>query len=73
VVQYFLRIGSYNRSSHPAKMPIFYWRERNYVSPKLHINKLATIFAQHVGWMHPIFQEEDYAYMAINLEDYSVR
>jgi hypothetical protein len=24
---YFLRIGSYNRSSHPAKMLIFYWRE----------------------------------------------
>jgi len=66
---YFLKIGLYNRSSHPAKMLIFYWRERNYVPPKLHINKLATIFAQHVGQMQLIFQEEDYAYMAVDLED----
>ena len=50
-------------------MPIFYWRERSYVPPKLHINKLVAIFAQHIGRMQSIFQEEDYDYMAVNLED----
>jgi len=67
--RYFLRISSYNRSSHPAKMPIFYWRERNYFPPKLRINKLATIFAQHVGRMQAIFQVEDYSDMAVDFED----
>jgi len=50
-------------------MPIFYWREKNYFPPKLRINKSATILAQHVSQMQSIFQAEDYAYMAVDLED----
>jgi hypothetical protein len=41
----------------------------NYFPPKLRINKLATIFAQHVGRVQSIFQVKDYADMAVDFED----
>jgi hypothetical protein len=52
--RYFVRIGSFDASRHPAKMPIHYWRERNNIKlspPKLRINKITAIFAERVGSM----------------------
>jgi hypothetical protein len=51
---YFVRIGLFDASRHPAKMPIHYWRDRNnnkVSPPKLQINKITTIFGEGAGSM----------------------
>jgi hypothetical protein len=41
----------------PAKMPVFYWRER-VAPPKLRINKATSIFALNIGWPNLTFNDE---------------
>ena len=51
---YFVRIGSFDATRHPVKMPVHYWRDRNNKElspPRLRINKLTAIFAESVGSM----------------------
>jgi len=55
--RHFLRIGSFNKKNHPPKMPVFYWRER-VGSPKLCITKLTSIFAQNIGQINLMFDDE---------------
>jgi hypothetical protein len=60
--RYFVRIGSFDASRHPAKMPICYWRDHNnkeHSPPKLRLNKLTAIFAENVGCMGISFDECD--------------
>jgi hypothetical protein len=46
--RHFLRVGSFNKMNHHAKMPVFYCRER-VAPPKLRINKVMSIFALNIG------------------------
>ena len=56
--RHFIRIGSFDKTRHPAKMPVSYWRDR-LAPPKLRINKLTSIFAKNVGRMNIDFDEDD--------------
>jgi hypothetical protein len=55
--RHFLRVGSFNTMNHPAKMPVFYWRER-VEPPKLRINKVTSIFALSIGQLNLTFDDE---------------
>jgi hypothetical protein len=55
--RHFLRVGSFNKMNHPAKMPVFYWRER-VEPPKLRINKVTSIFALSIGQLNLTFDDE---------------
>ncbi len=58
--RYFVRVGSFDATRHPVKMPIHYWRDRNNkeLSPtRLRINKLTANFAASVGSMGISFDD----------------
>jgi hypothetical protein len=50
--RHFLWIGSFNKTNHPSKMPVFYWTDRAASPIKLHINKLTEFLPWiMVGWI----------------------
>jgi hypothetical protein len=48
---HFIRIGLWNKATHPAKLPLTCWRER-LAAPKLWISVLTKTFAESVGPMN---------------------
>jgi hypothetical protein len=65
---YFVRVGSFDASRHPAKMPIHYWRDQNNKNlspPKLQMNKLTAILTERVGSMGISFNDS----LSNNAED----
>lgn len=49
--RYFIRIGSWNKQRHPAKLPLSCWRDK-LDAPKLRISVLTKAFAESVGHMN---------------------
>jgi hypothetical protein len=49
--RYFIRIGSWHKLRHPAKLPLSCWREKH-AAPKLRLSALTKAFAVSVGHMN---------------------